>query len=118
MDTGKFVTALLREYTAEVPRNLAITFGHHWCHHRVRMEGSMFLLERSMDEGIYMTIATLKDRRAVVTLIREIVRHNCTDSPILLERISDDDVVIVHSISSDEKKKLINNEITTIIYKS
>jgi hypothetical protein len=93
-----------------MPRKLAITFDTS-DFHRVRMEGSVFLLERSIDEGIYMTIATLKDRRAVVTLIREIVRHSFSDPPTLLKIISDDDVVIVNSILSDKKNKMINNEI-------
>jgi hypothetical protein len=70
MDTGSVVTALVKEYTAERPRNMAI-----YCRSaRITMRGRSYVFERLDDNGNYIPKAAFTDKGAALFLLHEMVR--------------------------------------------
>lgn len=90
METGSIVTALVREYTAETTRNMAI-----YCiRSRISIRGHSYLIETRDDDDYdnsddefedddeikehkYRPTAAFKDRDAVVFLICEAAKQHC-----------------------------------------
>jgi hypothetical protein len=66
MDAGNIDTALVKEHTAEMPRNLAIC-----CESiRISMRGnSSYLLEKKDSTKKYKSVAVLKDRSIVIYVL-------------------------------------------------
>jgi hypothetical protein len=110
METGNIVTALVKEYTAEMPRKLAIYFCESY---RISMKGSMFLFEiDESDDGVYNPIVTLKSKSAIASLISEKGREfdHRRYYPIILKYKEFDFIVIQNEIYLDEKYETRNKE--------
>jgi hypothetical protein len=71
MESGSIVTALVKENTAEAPRDLAICCGPI----RIIMRGDNYLLEKKVDNDDYEVLAHLKERHAVAYLLCEWVEQ-------------------------------------------
>lgn len=67
MESGSIVIALVKEYTVEAPRDLAICCGPI----RITMIRNSYLFEKKVDNDDYEVLAHLKERHAVAYLLCE-----------------------------------------------
>lgn len=107
MDTGSVVTALVKEYTAEKPRNMAI-----YClDARISMRGRSYVFEMMDDDDEYIPKAAFTDKDAVSFLIRQMVNNNLVNARIDLRNeesgFFDVKKVLGHLESDQEKNKEI-----------
>jgi hypothetical protein len=107
MDTGSVVTALVKEYTDERPRNMAI-----YClDARISMRGRSYVFEMMDDNDEYIPKAAFTDKDAVSFLICQMVNNVLNNAGIELRNkesgFFDVKNVLGHLESDQEKNKEI-----------
>lgn len=107
MDTGSVVTALVKEYTAEKPRNMAI-----YClDARISMRGRSYVFEMMDDDDEFISKAAFTDKDAVSFLICQMVSNRLVNARIDLRNeesgFFDVKKVLGHLESDQEKNKEI-----------